>query len=48
MKRIKINCPACNQVGQISVSDEIAKDTLRGLIAINIAENIICSHSFIA
>ncbi|MFX1394960.1 MAG: hypothetical protein ACFFAH_15510, partial [Promethearchaeota archaeon] len=48
MNKVQINCPICSKTGSIEISHNILKDSLRGLLAINIAKDIICSHSFIA
>ena len=48
MNKIQINCPSCSKTGYIEISPDAMKNTLRGLLAINIAKDIICSHSFIA
>ncbi|MFX0069974.1 MAG: hypothetical protein ACFFAO_02690 [Candidatus Hermodarchaeota archaeon] len=48
MADVIIRCPSCGNKGKINVSDESIKEIKRGLLAINIASNIVCSHSFIA
>jgi len=48
MPKVKIICPTCEKNGIIEVPDDKMKTNLRGLLAINIVEGIICSHSFIA
>lgn len=48
MKKIEIRCPGCKARGNIEISEESVKNTKKGLFAINIAEGIICEHSFIA
>ena len=48
MTKVQINCPSCSKAGSIEISPNLIKDSLRGLLAINIAKDIICSHSFIA
>ena len=47
MLKVKINCPICSKVGLIDVFEDTIKNNARGLIAISVIENIICSHSFI-
>jgi hypothetical protein len=47
MAKIEIRCPSCSQVGYINVSEDAMKNVSRGLLAVNIAEHTICSHSFI-
>lgn len=44
---IKIICPTCNTRGQISVKKNIIDRNKKGVTAINVAENLICKHSFI-
>ncbi|MHA1294610.1 MAG: hypothetical protein ACTSQJ_18370, partial [Promethearchaeota archaeon] len=48
MVKLKIHCPSCNKKGIIEVSEDLVKNIERGLIAVNVAENIVCEHSFIA
>lgn len=48
MTSIIINCPTCKTKGKIEVYKEQLKDVTRGLLAINIARNIVCEHTFIA
>jgi len=48
MTSIIINCPTCKTKGKIDVHKEQLKDVTRGLLAINIARNIVCEHTFIA
>ena len=47
MTKIQISCPSCSQIGHIQVSEDAMKNVARGLLAINIAVNTICEHSFI-
>jgi regulator of sigma D len=46
--KIEIRCPSCRKRGFIEVSEEKIRETSRGLLAINVSENIICEHSFVA
>jgi hypothetical protein len=48
MVKLEIRCPVCSKRGNIEVSEEEVKSSTRGLFAVNIKENIICAHSFIA
>lgn len=48
MVEIKIHCPACFKKGAIEVEENLIFKSERGVSAINIAENLICSHSFVA
>ncbi|TFG15165.1 MAG: hypothetical protein EU535_02000 [Promethearchaeota archaeon] len=42
-----ITCPTCNKSGKIEILEEKMREATKGLLAINIASNIICEHSFI-
>ena len=44
---ITIHCPVCNTRGQISVEKNIIDQSSRGVTAVNVAENLICQHSFV-
>ena len=48
MAIISITCPSCKKKGNIEISDEAIKNVSRGLLAVNVASDIICDHSFIA
>jgi len=48
MVKIKIHCPACSKAGMIEVDKEIINKSSRGVTAINVAQDQICSHSFVA
>lgn len=48
MTNILVQCPSCQSQGQIDVLEENLKDVKRGLLAVNIPQDIICTHSFIA
>jgi len=45
---IEITCPSCKNKGKIEISDEAIKNVSRGLLAVNVATNLICEHTFIA
>ena len=47
MTTIKITCPSCKNKGTIEISTESLKNISRGLLAVNVAANTICDHSFI-
>ncbi|MFX1394555.1 MAG: hypothetical protein ACFFAH_13400 [Promethearchaeota archaeon] len=47
MNKVKIKCPSCSKTGNIEISPNILKNSLRGLLAINVARDIVCDHSFI-
>lgn len=46
--KCQLRCPECGQNGYIEVSEEQLKDAQKGLIAVNVSEDIICEHSFVA
>jgi len=48
MVEIQIICPRCKTRGTIDVSEEAMENVTRGLLAVNIAPNIICEHTFVA
>ena len=48
MPIVEIRCPSCEKKGTIEIPAERMKHVLRGLLAVNVANAIICSHSFIA
>ena len=48
MVKLEVRCPICSMRGNIEVSEEEVKSSTRGLFAVNIPVEIICSHSFIA
>ncbi|MFX1339187.1 MAG: hypothetical protein ACFFDK_11310 [Promethearchaeota archaeon] len=47
MTNILVRCPSCSGNGYIDVAEENLKDVKRGLLAVNIPSDIICTHSFI-
>lgn len=48
MTEIEIRCPICKKRGEIDISEEAVNNVNRGLLAVNIAPNIICEHTFVA
>ena len=48
MVQICVQCPSCGKKGDIEVSEESLKGVTRGLLAVNIPEDTICSHTFFA
>jgi len=48
MVKLEVRCPICSMRGNIEVSEEEVKSSTRGLFAVNIPVELICSHSFIA
>ena len=47
MTLLQVVCPDCSQRGSIEISDNAIKSVSRGLLAVNVPEGTICSHSFI-
>ena len=45
--KIEVRCPACNRRGQMRVEENIISKSERGITAVNVAENLVCEHSFI-
>jgi len=45
--KISVYCPICKTLGQVSVAKNIIRRSERGVTAVNVAENLICKHSFI-
>lgn len=48
MKKINIQCPICSKTNTIEVSEKLIKNVPSGLLVVNIAQNLVCEHSFIA
>jgi len=48
LSRIQVTCPSCGNKGDIEVSDDALANVTRGLLAVNIAKESICTHAFIA
>ncbi|MFX1258196.1 MAG: hypothetical protein ACFFAN_10075 [Promethearchaeota archaeon] len=48
MVEIKIHCPLCFKSGNIEIEENIISKSERGISAINVAEHLICPHSFVA
>jgi hypothetical protein len=47
MADVEIICPTCQSRGKIEVSEEALENVERGLLAVNIAPEIICEHTFV-
>ncbi|MBN1214585.1 MAG: hypothetical protein JXA99_04000 [Candidatus Lokiarchaeota archaeon] len=45
--KVEVRCPSCEKIGFIKISEDKFANINRGLLAINIAEKLICEHSFI-
>lgn len=45
--KVEVRCPSCTKIGFIDISDNEFTNVNRGLLAINIAERIICNHTFV-
>ena len=48
MVKVEIRCPSCSKRGNIDVDQEIINESTRGVTAVNIGVDQICSHSFVA
>ena len=48
MTIIQLTCPSCKRKGNVEISDEAIKNVSRGLLAVNVASEIVCDHTFIA
>ncbi|MBD3340129.1 MAG: hypothetical protein GF353_13530 [Candidatus Lokiarchaeota archaeon] len=48
MQKIEIHCPICSKRGHIEIADDSMKNLTRGLLAINVLEDMVCEHSFVA
>ena len=48
MVRVEIRCPACAKVGNVEIEENIINQSVRGITAVNVAEFLICEHSFVA
>ena len=46
MLNVEIRCPSCSKMGKIEISEDLMKNISRGLIAVNVAADSICPHSF--
>jgi len=47
-KKIRIQCPICGKKGQIQVARKVIESSSRGVCAIEVTKNQLCSDSFIA
>lgn len=47
MAILQVICPDCSSRGNIEISDNAIKNVSRGLLAVNVPQGTICSHSFI-
>ena len=47
-KNVEIQCPICNKTGMIYFKENSSVKSERGITAVNIEPNLICTHSFIA
>lgn len=48
MTNVDVRCPICTKKGYIEVNLTELRKIERGLLAINVAENTVCEHTFIA
>ena len=47
MIKVQIYCPECSKMGFIEVEENIIQESSRGITAVNVAEYLVCKHSFI-
>lgn len=47
MVKIKVRCPSCDNMGTIEIDNDLIKNDKRGVIAINLRKDQICSHCFV-
>ena len=48
MAKVEIRCPSCSKRGYIVLVEEVINQSSRGVTAINVSRDQICSHSFVA
>ena len=48
MAKLEVRCPICSKWEYVEIADDATKNVAKGLLAINIAPDMICEHSFIA
>jgi len=48
MVKVEIRCPSCAKVGKVEIEENIISQSVRGITAVNVAEFLICEHSFVA
>jgi len=48
MVKVEIRCPACAKVGKVEIEENIISQSVRGITAVNVAEFLVCEHSFVA
>ncbi|MFX0073225.1 MAG: hypothetical protein ACFFAO_19270 [Candidatus Hermodarchaeota archaeon] len=48
MVKVEIICPNCSEKGYIDISTDVKSEASRGLVAVSIKKDIVCSHEFIA
>jgi len=45
---VQIHCPVCGKKGTLMVEENIIKTSQRGISAIQVAEDLVCPHSFVS
>ena len=48
MAKVELVCPDCSKRGHIEIEENLINKSERGISAVNVAEDLICSHSFVA
>ncbi|MBN1801057.1 MAG: hypothetical protein JW891_06080 [Candidatus Lokiarchaeota archaeon] len=45
--KVDVHCPICSKMGQIHVENDFVNQVERGVTAANIAQGLVCEHSFV-
>ena len=48
MTSIIVRCPSCAKIGYLTIEENLVRNSSRGVTAVNVEEDIVCRHSFIA
>lgn len=48
MVKIELRCPSCSKIKYIEIDEKIVNSNPRGVTAINVPEDQICNHTFVA
>ena len=47
MKKVKIKCPSCSEIGIIEIDESFIKRSDNGITSLNVSEKLICPHAFV-
>ena len=47
MKKVKVKCPSCSEVGMIEINEILINKNGNGIASLNVPEKIICTHAFV-